>query len=264
MPPYLVVERLFLTADGTADGAAVIKGVSFNIRPGELVVIVGATGAGKSVLARIVAGAVAPTSGEVRLGGASRDRWPAEQWGKSIGYVPEDASFFPGSVAANIARFDRISDLAGVYEATRQAGVHEMILRLPAGYQTNIGDGSTMLSAGQRQQIALARAFYGNPKLFVLDHPTAHLDQAGEGQLLNALTEARKRGATILVMSRRNTLLNIADRAFSMQDGMIEPLPLQQRQPAQPEQRRAPAASGGLADMAAKMSGPPLFARTSK
>ncbi len=263
VPAHLSVDKLLLTADGKLDGHAVVKGVSFEIRPGEMVMIVGATGVGKSALARLVAGAVTPTAGEVRLGGAPRDRWSAEQWGRSLGYASDDASFFPGSVAANIARFEKISDLSGVYEATRRTGVHEMILRLPQGYQTNLGDGSVTLSSGQRQMIALARAFYGNPKLFVLDQPNAVLDQAGESALVNGLMEAKKRGAAILVVSKPNALLNVTDRAFVMQGGALETLHIQrepapQPQPAAPPQPhpQPPANAPRLADMAARMAQP--------
>jgi len=124
--------------------------------------------------------------------------------------------------------------------------VHEMILRLPAGYQTKLGDGATMLSAGQQQQIALARAFYGDPKVFVLDNPSAHLDQAGEGQLFNALMAAKRRGAAVFVVSRRGMALNVADRAYLMREGRLEPMPLPPRQAAvrfeQADGRSRPAA----------------------
>lgn len=247
VPAHLVIDKVVLTGGSAPDSPAIVRNVSFEVRPGEMVAIVGPTGGGKTALARIVSGAVQPTSGEVRMGGAARDRWPAEQWGKSIGYVPEDPAFFPGTVASNIARMDNISDLSAVYEAARKVGAHDMILRLPAGYQTRIGDGSWMPAAGQRQQIALARAFYGNPKVFLLDHPTAQLDQAGEGQLLNALVNAKRNGAAVLIISRRSMLLNLANRAFLMQNGSISPMQVQDREQSQPQ-------PAGLAEMAARMS----------
>ena len=164
---------------------------------------------------------------------AQQSQWPVEQWGRAIGYVSDDVQLFPGTVAMNIARFNPISDPSPVYEAAKRAGAHETILRLPNGYQTNIGDGSTYLSVSQRQQIALARAFYGRPKIIVLDQPASHLDHAGEGALLNALSEERKRGAAIVVISRRNNMLSLADRRFLVAGGRIEAMLDEPRNAAQ-------------------------------
>ncbi len=160
---------------------------------------------------------------------AERSQYPVEQWGRSIGYVSEVVQLFPGTIAMNIARFSPVPDLSGVYEAAKRVGAHEAILKLPQGYQTNIGDGSTWLSVSQRQQIALARAFFGRPRILILDQPASHLDQAGEGALTNALAQARQGGASIVVIARRNMLLNIADRRLLIRDGKAEPLEIEPR-----------------------------------
>lgn len=226
---HLTLHQISLTVDGTSEGTPVVDNVSLEIAPGEVVALVGSAGSGKSALAKLAAGAIAPTSGEVRLDGAAQGRWPTQQWGRSVGYVADEAMLFPGSVAANIARFDPLRSLDGVYEAAQLVGAHDMILSLPRGYQTVVGNGSVYLSASQRQQIALARAFYGRPKLFVLDHPTAHLDQAGEGALFNALMKVRQAGAAVLIVSRRNAAISIASRSFVMQDGRLERMEAPQR-----------------------------------
>ena len=225
--PSLPEPRGVLTAQDIVfkphpEAPAHLNGVSMQVVPGEIVALVGPLGSGKSLLARILAGALQPTAGVLLLDMAERSQWPVEQWGRSIGYMSEDVQLFPGDVAMNIARFSALPDLGPVYEAARRVGAHDAILKLPQGYQTNIGDGSTWLSVGQRQQIALARAFFGCPKVIILDQPTAHLDQAAEGALMNALADARKRGAAIVVISRRNNMLHLADRRLMVSDGKVE------------------------------------------
>jgi len=250
---HLAVDRVSLTGDGTPDGAVVVHGVSLEMKPGELIVLIGPTGCGKSALAKMLAGAITPTSGEVRLDGAAQDRWPTEQWGRSVGYSSDEVVLFPGTVAANIARFDKLQTLEHVYDAAQQAGVHDMILRLPKGYQTMVGDSATYLSAGQRHQIGLARAFYGQPKVFILDHPTAHLDGAGEDRLFEALVRAQQRGASIAIISRRSAAISIATRAYVMNDGRIARMELPARAAANGRQAgpvQAPANVPTLADLA--------------
>lgn len=248
---HLRGEALALTADGTPDGKRLFANIFLDVRPGEMVALVGPSGSGKSALAKVLAGAVQPMAGRVTLDGAPQELFPIEQWGRAIGFVADEVTLFPGSIAANITRFDANSDPDAVYRAAKEAGAHDMILRLPKGYQTAVGEGSTLLSAGQKQQIALARAFYGQPKVLILDHPTAFLDQDGEGRLFNALTEARQRGAAILVVSRRNTILQVADRALVLQNGMIGPVDLGRRgtPPAQPV--AAPTTAPSLEEMTA-------------
>jgi len=247
---HLRGEALSLTTDGTPEGKPLFANIFLELRPGELVALVGPSGAGKSALARVLAGAVKPTAGRVTLDGAPQELFPTEQWGRAIGYIADEVTLFPGSIAANIARFDHITDPEAVYRAAGQAGAHEMILQLPKGYHSAVGDGSTMLSAGQRQQIALARALYGEPKVLILDHPTAFLDQEGEGRLFNALSEARKRGTAILVVSRRSTIVQIADRALVLQNGTIGALNVG-RDPASQVVPSPPATAPSIDELAA-------------
>lgn len=225
--PPLPQPRGVLTAEelvfqASPEGRRLIDRVSLQVVPGEIVALAGPTGSGKSLLARMLAGAVTPTSGAILLDMASQEHYPAEQWGKSIGYLSDDFTLFPGTIAANIARFDAAADMNRVYAAAKRIGAHEAISGLPQGYHTRIGDGSAWLTIAVKQQIALARAFYGQPCVLILDQPTSHLDQAGEGALINALSDARSGGAAIIVVSRRATIMNLADRRIMIVNGRAE------------------------------------------
>jgi ATP-binding cassette subfamily C protein EexD len=199
--------------------APVLKGINATIRPGETVAVIGPSAAGKSTLVRTILGLQRPAGGAVRLDGAELSRWNREQLGVHVGYLPQDVELLDGTINENIARFGEI-DPGQVLAAAQAAGIHEMILRLPEGYETRLNGGS-VLSAGQRQRVGLARALYGNPQLVVLDEPNANLDQAGDAALLAALTQLKKAGRTVIVITHRNHLLNIADKVLLLIEGQV-------------------------------------------
>jgi ATP-binding cassette subfamily C protein len=213
----LVVEGLVVLAPQSQK--PVLQDISFALRPGTYLAIVGPTGAGKSSLIRAVVGAWPVAKGAVRLDGASLAQWRPSQLGQHIGYVPQDVALLTGTIQDNIARFSPSPDSGAVVEAARHANVHDMILRLPDGYNTLLGPTGVQLSGGQRQRIALARALYGNPSILVLDEPNANLDGEGEAALLLALHEARRRGTTILIAAHRPSAWRIADLVLVLKDG---------------------------------------------
>ena len=161
--------------------------VSLTVGPGEIVTVVGTTGAGKSTFARLLTGAMEPSDGEISLDGCSQVNWPADQWGQYVGYVAQEIMLFPGTLAENIARLDLEPDEERILAAAQKAGVHQLINSFPDGYQTRLGPGGIRLSGGQQQRIALARALYTEPRVLVLDEPNAHLDKAGEDSLVAVL-----------------------------------------------------------------------------
>jgi PrtD family type I secretion system ABC transporter len=227
LPPpqgYVQVENIFVNSPS---GAPVLNGLTFDIRPGEILGVIGSSGAGKTTLARVLSGAIAPDSGVVRLDGASYADWDAEVLGSHIGYLPQDSGLMTGTIRDNISRFagwvqdDQSHIDAEVVRAAKAAGLHAMILRLPAAYQTRLGQQGRGLSAGQGQRVAMARALYGEPALFVLDEPNSHLDGHGEVQLIDTVLAARARGAAIVVIAHRAGVLNIADRLLALRDGVI-------------------------------------------
>ncbi len=219
---HLQAKNLIFVPKGAAPGVRIINGITLQVSPGEIVAIVGASGAGKSTFVRMLAGALRPTAGELLMDNAQYDQWPTEQWGRNIGYVSQEVNLFPGTIADNIARFDIDFDEQDVYKAAQDAGVHDMILGLPKGYQAIVGMGEFELSMGQKQNIALARALYGKPKVLILDEPNAHLDQSGEGMLFNALVSAKKQGAAVIVVSQRTSILKIANRTMRIANGRAE------------------------------------------
>lgn len=200
----------------------ILKGVSFSIAPGEVVGVIGPSGAGKSTLARLLVGALAPSVGTVRIGGDDLTHWSAEALGPFIGYVPQDVELFPVSVAQNIARMDASPDPGRVVEAARLANCHELIQRLPHGYETVLGPQGMSLSGGQRQRIALARAFYGSPRVAVLDEPNASLDGEGEQALISALVAAGKAGMTCIVITQRTSIMPALTKLMVLRNGRIE------------------------------------------
>lgn len=215
----LSVDRIVFGFQGR--NQPVLKQVSFEVAPGEVLALVGPSAAGKSTLARVIVGLWRPHSGTVRLDGADITSWPRSKLGPHIGFLPQDVELFSGTVAQNIARMGEV-DSAAVIQAAQRANVHDMILRLPGGYDTPIEETATLLSAGQRQRVALARALYGNPKLVVLDEPNSNLDFDGERSLVDAVRGLKERGATVIVITHRAALLAAADKVAVLRDGAIE------------------------------------------
>lgn len=199
---------------------ALIKRVHFRLEAGESVGLVGPSGSGKTTLARLLLGIWQPQAGTVRLDGADITQWDRDALGRHLGYLPQDVELFAGSVAENIARLGPVDD-AQVIAAARLAHAHEMILRLPQGYDTPIGDAGSRLSGGQRQRIALARALYGEPRLVVLDEPNANLDAEGDEALRATLQSLKERGATVVVVGHRPALMSRLDKLAVLNDGAL-------------------------------------------
>ena len=235
----LALEQVAVRVAG--GGPILLRGVTLRLLPGEVLGVIGPSGAGKTTLARVAAGAITPDAGTVRLDGASLADWDGDRLGRHIGYVPQDSALLAGSIKDNISRFavwapardaakdpargggdDAATiDAAGMV-AAQAAGVHEMILRLPAGYDTVLGAGGRGLSAGQAQRVALARALYGQPPLLILDEPNSALDADGEAALNQTILAAKARGAAVMIVAHRTGILNIADRLLVLRDGQVE------------------------------------------
>ncbi len=199
---------------------AVLRGLNFAINQGDVVGIIGPSAAGKTSLARLLVGVWPAQSGKVRLDGAEIYRWNKDELGPHIGYLPQDVELFEGSIAENIARFGEI-DPNKVIDAAKQAGVHEMVLHFPQGYDTQLGENGCHLSGGQRQRIGLARALYGDPALVVLDEPNSNLDEVGELALLRAVANLKAQGATVALISQRTKILNAVDKLMVLRDGQM-------------------------------------------
>jgi ATP-binding cassette, subfamily C, type I secretion system permease/ATPase len=215
----LTVERVSYAFPG--QGMAMIKAVNFSLDPGESLAVIGPSAAGKTTLIRLLIGTLPASAGTVRLNGADVYQWMREDFGRHIGYLPQDVELFDTTVFANIARMQEVEPET-VYEATKLAGCHEMILRLPKGYETEIGDGGLHLSGGQRQMIGLARALFGRPKFVVLDEPNSNLDGDSEAQLLCALEQLKIQRTTVVIVSHRPTLVHGVDKVLLLKDGAIE------------------------------------------
>jgi PrtD family type I secretion system ABC transporter len=217
----LMVEAVFTAPPGERQKMTV-QNVSFKVQAGTVVGIIGPSASGKSSLVRAVTGVWPLARGKVSLDGASLDQWPAHEHGKHIGYMPQSSDLFPGTIAENIARLDPEADDAAVIAAAQAAGVHEMIVALADGYETQVGDGGLNLSAGQRQRVALARALYGDPFLVVLDEPNSNLDADGDKALAEAIGAVRRRGGIVIVVAHRNSVLAQLDLLLVMENGVAK------------------------------------------
>lgn len=255
----LLVDQLVLAPPGSTQVA--VAGVTLKAAAGDAIGIIGPSASGKSSLLRGVIGAWAPARGEVRLDGAKLDQWDGEAIGQAIGYLPQAVELFDGSVADNIARFepDAPSDL--VIAAAKAAGVHEMVLQLPEGYASQVGEDGLHLSAGQRQRVGLARALYRDPFLVVLDEPNSNLDPDGENALARAIAAVRQRQGIVLVAAHRTSVLKAVNfvlvmrdgkaQAFGPRDEILAQLAGQQTSPGAPPAAAPPAAAASQAAPAA-------------
>jgi PrtD family type I secretion system ABC transporter len=199
----------------------ILRGVSFGIEPGEVLGVIGPSGAGKSTLARHLVGVLTPSTGAVRLDGSDVSVWARTSLGQHLGYLPQDIELFADTVAANISRFQEGDDTE-VILAAQMAGVHEMILRLPRGYDTQVGEGGAILSGGYRQRIGLARAVYGNPSLIVLDEPSSNLDADGDVALTDCIMQLKQSGTTVVIISHRPSTIGVVDKILVLRDGVAE------------------------------------------
>jgi ABC-type protease/lipase transport system fused ATPase/permease subunit len=197
-----------------------LRGVSFTIEAGEAIGIIGPSAAGKSTIARLMVGVWPAISGKVRMDGADIATIPRDRIGPYIGYLPQDIELFDGTIAENIARFGEI-DAVAVVQAARRAGVHDMILRFPAGYDTPIGEAGGQLSGGQKQRMGLARALYGDPALLIFDEPNSNLDDEGEATLIDAIRQLKAAGKTVVIIAHKPSVLINVDKIMVVRDGQI-------------------------------------------
>ncbi len=254
----LVVENIIAAPPGSK--AAVLQGLNFALEPGQGLGVIGPSASGKSTLARLLVGVWMPQRGAVRLDGAAYDQWNKQELGPHIGYLPQEVELFDGTIGENIGRFREDADPEQVVLAARRAGVHDMILRLSDGYDTRIGEGGAVLSGGQMQRIALARALFGDPALVVMDEPNANLDNEGDAALTAAIADLRKRGKTVVVMAHRPSAIAAVDQllmlregkqiAFGPKDEILKELMQQQATPAPKRDKKPPrGADTGRVDM---------------
>ena len=216
----LSVERILYVPATTKK--VILNGVSFQLEPGESLAIVGASGSGKSTLARMLVGSINPTAGNVRLDWMELRNWDPRQFGESVGYLPQDVQLFPASIKANIARMREDARDPAIFEAAELADVHEMISQFAQGYETQVLVDGSPLSGGQKQRIGLARAFFGNPRLVVLDEPNSNLDAPGEIALGKALGRAKDRGITVVAITQTPALLRSVDKIMILKDGTAQ------------------------------------------
>lgn len=215
----ITLENVMAAAPGSRN--PILKGVSLAIEAGDVVAVIGPSASGKSTLSRLLVGVWPAMSGAVRLDGADIYQWNKDELGPHLGYLPQDIELFQGTVAENIARFGDI-DSEKVIDAATKAGVHELILRLPQGYDTPLADAGASLSGGQRQRIALARALYGDPAVIVLDEPNSNLDDQGELALANTIKGLKEAGKTVVLVTHRVGTLAVADKILLLQDGIVK------------------------------------------
>ncbi|GAA3940833.1 type I secretion system permease/ATPase [Litoribacillus peritrichatus] len=216
---HLLLESLSVVAPGAKQPC--LMNLTFSLEAGETLAVVGASGSGKSSLAKALVGVWKPRLGKVRLDGADLQNWDKESLGPHIGYLPQDVALFAGSITDNIARFGAV-DPEQVFAAARQAGVHELILSLPKGYDTELADGGMGLSGGQKQRIGLARALYGQPALMVLDEPNANLDEHGEKALAEAIKQMKEAGQTVVLITHKLGVLALTDKVLALKSGSLQ------------------------------------------
>ena len=256
----LLAENLVVAAPGTQ--APILKGVTFALKPGEVLAVIGPSAAGKTTLARVLAGLWPSAGGKARLDGADTYAWDKSQLGPHVGYLPQGVELFDGTLAENVARFGKV-DPQKVEQAARAVGLHEFIMALPLGYDTEIGPDGVRLSGGQRQRVGLARALYGEPVFVILDEPNSSLDEAGDAALGTAIAQHKARGATFVVITHRTSVLAVADRILLLRDGAAQAFgprdevlaalakAREQAQPALQQRRSAEPARQPVAEVAA-------------
>jgi len=221
----LPAPRGLLTVEGVVAGAPgnpvpILKGVNFAVQPGECVMLIGPSAAGKTTLARLMMGLWPASGGKVRLDGADVYTWNKDELGPHLGYLPQTVELFDGTVAENVARFGDV-DMNEVARVITQVGLTDTIAALPEGLNTRVGENGAVLSGGQRQRVALARAIYGNPKLLVLDEPNSSLDEAGEQALMATLQYLKTQGSSVVVITHRTSVLPAADKVLMLRDGQV-------------------------------------------
>jgi len=234
----LSVEAVSIVPPG--DQKVIVQEVTFVLEAGSGLGVIGPSGSGKSSLVRALVGVWQPVRGKVRLDGAALDQWSSDALGRHVGYLPQDVELFAGSVAQNICRFDPEAGSAAVIAAAKEAGVHEMIIKMRDGYDTQIGEQGTALSAGQAQRVALARALYGDPFLIVLDEPNSNLDTEGDEALTRAVRSARERGAVVVVVAHRPIGIEAVDQLLVLRDGRMQAFGPKEQVLGQVLQRVAP------------------------
>jgi ATP-binding cassette subfamily C protein RsaD len=212
------VEQIIAAAPG--EKTPILRGVSFEIQKGDTLAVIGPSAAGKSSLIRVMLGVWPAAAGTVRFDGFDVQHWKPEELGRHIGYLPQDVELFAGTIAQNIARF-REAEHGEVIRAAELAGVHEMVQQMPNGYDTQIGEGGQALSGGQRQRIGLARALFGVPAIVVLDEPNANLDSTGEAALFGAVRHLKQAGSTVIFVTHKTNMLNVADKVLLMEQGAV-------------------------------------------
>ena len=220
-PPRGMLQVEPLVAGAPGNNQPILRGVSFTLPPGELLAVVGPSAAGKTTLARVLVGLWPASVGKVRLDGADIYAWDKNELGPHVGYLPQGVELFEGTISENIARFGEVEQHK-VEAAARAVGLHETIMALPDGYDSQVGRDGAMLSGGQRQRVGLARALYGDPVFLVLDEPNSSLDEAGDAALASALAQLKARGATVVVITHRTSVLAVADKMLVLRDGQMQ------------------------------------------
>jgi len=216
----LVVESVIAGAPGVP-AAPILRGVAFQLKPGEVLAVVGPSASGKTTLARLLVGLWPAASGKVRLDGADVFSWDKSELGPHVGYLPQEVELFDGTLAENIARFGEV-EMHKVEAAARAVGLHDYIMELPKGYDTEVGGDGSILSGGQRQRVGLARAIYGDPTFVVLDEPNSSLDETGDAALAQTVRDMKARGTTFVLMTHRTSILPVADKMLVLRDGQVQ------------------------------------------